>query len=188
MDPISCFALAGTIVQFVDFTAKLISVGHELYKAGELSVQEKAALATNDLLDLSLKLERPLRSGSELTCLTEDEVALGDLCHTCHEMAAELIERLDKLKVHDRHDLSKSLRKAFRNVWERTDLKDMEERLTKFRAAIDTRILISLRYEITLGYLPQSHPQANPPHENVSSQFRFNNRSSLIPWIGTRNK
>jgi hypothetical protein len=145
MDPVSAFSLAGTIVQFIDFTTKLVISGHELYKAGELSIHEMAALATNDLLDLSLKLNHPFDPPSESVPLSKDEEDLRDLSSACTKMVGELYHRLDKLKVHDKHNIGKSLRKAFRSMWERKDLKDMEERLSKVRSAIDTRILVSLR-------------------------------------------
>lgn len=145
MDPLTCLSVAGTVVQFVDFASKLISKGHELYKAGELSVYEKVALATNDLLDLNTKLQKPLYSDGALHCVTKDEADLQDLCNASSELAKELLERLGRLKITDKYNVTRSLRKAFRSVWEGKELGELEDRLERLRSAIDTRILASLR-------------------------------------------
>lgn len=148
MDPLTCLSVAGTVIQFVDFASKLISKGHELYKAGELSVHEKVALATNDLLDLNIKLQQPLYSDVAHHRVTKDEANLQDLCNASSELAKELLERLGQLKITDKHNVARSLRKAFRSVWERKELNELEDRLERLRSAIHTRILASLRYHI----------------------------------------
>lgn len=76
-DPITCLSVVGIVEQLVDFATKLISEGRGLYEAGELSIHEKAALATNDLLDLTTRWHE---SGGVKMLVKGPELARGSLC------------------------------------------------------------------------------------------------------------
>lgn len=56
MDPLSAVGLAGTLVQLVDFSSKIVKEGHELYKSGSTAINVQAEAATRDLLQLTTKL------------------------------------------------------------------------------------------------------------------------------------
>jgi hypothetical protein len=148
MDPLSALSVAGTIVQFVDFSCKLISATHELYSGSKLDVHAQAAAAANDLLDYSTKIRQPLRLPSISGCLTEDEAALEGVCHSCIELTESFIKRLNRLKVpgQDMRRVWTSLRQALLSMWTKNDLDSIEERLAGFRREIDSHVLRSLRY------------------------------------------
>jgi hypothetical protein len=173
MDPFAAIGLAGTIVQFVDFGSKIILEGRELFKSGSLKLNEQAEVVAKDLLDFSTKLQRvPPDPNAAPGPPTENELALRKLCEECNDIAKQILAKLDELKPKlrppkdlpknasrkekemwfkkvkeyqkDIERLGNSLRLALLSVWSRKDLLEIGERLEKYRAAIQTRILGSL--------------------------------------------
>lgn len=134
-------AIAGAIVQFLDFGAKLTKEAYALYEEGESIIRQKAVIQTNDLQDFIAKFNRNLQKEAQDQKLSEDEKALQSLCLECKKLADSLSEKLDTLNVKEKNRVWKSLGTALSNVWSKKDILRMEEDLQKYRQAIDTRIL-----------------------------------------------
>lgn len=147
MDPLSALSLAGTVIQFIDFGSKLIGTGKELYSKGRLGVHEQAAAATKDLLNYTVKLQRPLRAPGQSILLTENELALESICQECAGLAQSLHLRLQTLELsnHDKSRRWKSFKVAFRSMWTTGELETMKRRLDGHRNQINSRVLQSLR-------------------------------------------
>jgi len=141
MDPLSCLAIAGAVVQFVDFGTKIIVECKSIYKSGESSIRKQAMEATNDLQDFSAKFEQSLHENLDRGCLTEDELALKTLCGKCKKLADELVEKLNTLAVQDKKRVWKNLETALASVWSRKEIEETKERLNEYRRAIDTRMI-----------------------------------------------
>lgn len=99
VDPFTALGAASSIVQFVDFSSKLVSSGYEAYKSVSGASEENVQLETVTL-DLQSFSERLL-----VTCKREnvtddpDETAMISVARQCLELASRLIETLDSLKV-----------------------------------------------------------------------------------------
>jgi hypothetical protein len=150
MDPLTALSVAGTVIQFADFSCKLISASRQLYTKSELDVHGQAASAANDILDYSTKLRRTLRVPQGSTTLTEDELLLENICKGCDELAHDLLARLEKLKVPQKNKKGKAiiwptLTAAFQSIWTEEDLLAIQERLKEYRRQIDSRVIRSLR-------------------------------------------
>jgi hypothetical protein len=149
MDPLTAISFAGTVVQFVDFSSKLISASVELYKKSKLDVHDQANAAANDILDYSTKLQRTLREPGSSATLSEDDRLLESICKGCDDLAHDLIARLDKLKVPENKKGKvktwPSLSIALQSMWKREELSEIQERLKEYRQQIDSRIIHSLR-------------------------------------------
>jgi hypothetical protein len=145
LDPLTAFSLAGTICQFVDFSCKVLSTTRHVYNSydGDLTVNTELGLVASEIQHLTAKLTRPLHSTGRLS---PDEQALKDLCQACNKVAAELIGKLNGLKVQGQHHLWQSFRVAIQSAWSREDLKDLMARLTMFKEAIESRLVLGLRY------------------------------------------
>lgn len=139
MDPLSTIGLVGNIVQFVDFGSKLISKSVELYQSTEGALDENlgAETATNHLKDLNEKLKNDAKSTGDTT--------LKDLCEACDQVARELLEALDKVKVKGKHEKWKSIRKALRSVWSKEHIEELEQRLARLRAELNLHLIVDLR-------------------------------------------
>jgi len=145
MDPLTALSLAGNIIQFVDFSTKLISAIHQIHTKGELDVLAGVASAANRLLDYATKLQQPLHAPGVSGCLTEDEIVLERICQECTELAGQLIARLTKLQLSEKRNIWRSFGMTLLSYWSKEDWVAMVERLAEYRREIDSHVLRSLR-------------------------------------------
>lgn len=147
MDPLTALSLAGTVVQFVDFSGKLISSSRQLYTKDELDVHAQAALATNDILDYTVKLRQKLIVPDGTTTLSEDDLVLENICKECDNLAHDLLGRLDKLKVPKKGKKAMwvTIGVALQSIWTKEELSGIQARLKDYRNQIDSRVIQSLR-------------------------------------------
>ena len=152
MDPLSALSLAGTVVQFVDFSFKLFSNAQRLYNSekGSLVGNDEIELVTTSLIEMTAKLERPLQSGDSIGCYTKSEQQLLDICAASTGIANEILERLNRLKVDKDSRKNKrweSLSKTVKGMWTKKDLDELLGRLQVFRSNLQMIVLVELRYD-----------------------------------------
>ena len=145
LDPMSALSLAASIVQFVDFSSKIVSKGCHLYKSadGTLPENEQLRFMITDLRDLN----RRLRHHERLGCLTEHEHALENLSSRCEEMGNVLLGKLATLQVANDAKFRKwkSFRQGLKMVWSKEGLDEMAATLSEYRSQLELHILLSLR-------------------------------------------
>lgn len=66
MDPLTALGLAGNIVQFIDFSCKILSDSYEIYRAGSTSEHEEINFIATDLSTLADRIQHGLGSASGL--------------------------------------------------------------------------------------------------------------------------
>lgn len=127
MEALAIIGLAGNILQFVDFSTKLISKSNELYKSAEgaLADHHDIEATTDDLVLMNQKVMNGASSSSDNS--------LKALCESCNRVAGELLTALEKLKVKGRATKWLSIRKALRSLWSKEKLDDLERRLGRLR-------------------------------------------------------
>lgn len=162
MEPVSAFALAGTIVTFVDFSSKLFSGAKELYEAtsGNLSANEEVKLVILDVKSVILKIssyyEEHLacrnRDGTVTSTPVDDfdvEEAFMVMCQSANDLATDLLDRFEKLEVpHDVRGVRRgwiSLWQAVSSAWTEKERGALLIKLKNLRDIIELRIIFSLR-------------------------------------------
>jgi hypothetical protein len=80
------------------------------------------------------------------TGLSLDEQALQSLAEACSGIASELLEKLEQLKVRGPKRKWKSLYKALKGVWNRTELDALLERLSRYREELELHLLVNIKY------------------------------------------
>ena len=140
METLAIIGLIGNIVQFVDFSGKLISKSIQLYQSSDGALTENIGTetATNHLIQLNNKLE----NGANVT----GDKALHALCKSCGVVAVELLRTLDRLKVEGEKTKWKSTRKALRSLWSKEKIQGIEKQLTSFREELNLHIVVDLKY------------------------------------------
>jgi hypothetical protein len=143
MDPLTALSLAGNVVQFVDFGCQLLSHSRELYKStwGSLAADEELHLVTADLRALILKLRSNTGDGSQ-----DASQEFRKICDEAVTLAEEILTRIDGLKVSGKHRAWKSFQQAIKSAWSQKETDGLIRRLSRLRQALETRILLSLRY------------------------------------------
>src|SRR4051794_32273960 len=109
MEPLSAIGLAGNIIQFVDFGAKVVSIAAEIHKSstGSLREHEELDLVVKDLEQQCSTLNSALRaSGDPL---------MGQLLASCKTIATELAVILGQVKQpQNRRGIAATVRGSFR--------------------------------------------------------------------------
>ncbi|KAF3942195.1 hypothetical protein ABW19_dt0209715 [Dactylella cylindrospora] len=147
MEPLAALAIATSVVQFVDFSSKLLSKAKNYHQDGSVVEHRDLSTVTEDLKSLTIELEASLSripSGG----LSDDQKALQELCRSCLGVADELTEALKKLDLGSGSSRWKSLRTAFKAVCGKERLAELKAKLDIFSQQIDRRLLIDLRAKI----------------------------------------
>jgi hypothetical protein len=141
LDPFTAIGLTGNIVQFVDYSSKLISSTHEIYKSSTGSSRNHVYLEgiATRLLELSRSLEQP-----ELTGSSTHNKALHDLRAQCVEDAKDLLALIKSLQAKKDSKWS-SFRKALKSSWEREQVDRLEGRLKDHRSELAAQLTSMLR-------------------------------------------
>ncbi|KAI8631048.1 hypothetical protein F5Y19DRAFT_463421 [Xylariaceae sp. FL1651] len=102
MDPISALNIAAAIVQFIDFTGKLIKDYGEIRHTGQPLTYEAFQQTTNDLLKLNSTLKDRTKTNSPSYSpnirADDSEKALGKILDECSQIANRLVETLRSLR------------------------------------------------------------------------------------------
>jgi len=140
MEALVAIGLVGNIIQFVDFSGKLITKSIELYHSydGALAENVDIETATKHLTVLVKKLK-------DDAIITGDG-ALQNLSLACQKAAIDLLVALDKVKVKNRQQKWESIRKALRSVWSNEEIRELEQRLAKFKEELNLHVVVQLRY------------------------------------------
>lgn len=156
MDPLLALSVAGTIIQFVDFGTRMLSSTIELYKStnGSLKVSEELELMTGDLQAVLVKLrantgpEAHHPPGPNSQCQTEiDEHrdTFLEICNNAILIAAELLSKLDSLKVKDgKHRVWQTLKAAIKTAWSKGEISELRERLSSLKESLTPQLLLNM--------------------------------------------
>lgn len=119
LDPLTAVSLATTVVQFVDFTSKVISKTSELRNSAYVNSNEvySAEVVTSNLVNLSEKLKDGLRIAEATGPLLEDDQALENLCNACIGVSEKMLHRLKGLKIQQGDGKWKTMIQAIKTVW-----------------------------------------------------------------------
>jgi hypothetical protein len=141
MDPLTALSVAGTIIQFVDFGNKLLKNSVQLYKSsrGSLKANEELELITGDLKCVISKLREAFSSSPAGPVIGQNSFQgnFVEICDEAAKIAAELLERLNGLKVKDgKYRTWESLKAAVKAAWSKEEIQGLERRLSLLKESL----------------------------------------------------
>ena len=144
-EAVAALGVAANVVQFIDFSGKILSEGYRLHKSKRVSSSKNEELE-NIALDLE-KLRDELQSQEDETAQvpTPNDIQLHRLAEQCRDICLELLGALEALKVIDKPGKWKSFRAALKTVWAESKIKSLQDRLDEARQELIVRILMSFR-------------------------------------------
>ena len=152
MDPLSALSVAAAVIQFIDYSTRIVSKGKELYKSADGALAENIELETASvrLQNLSRTLKDSLRANQQAPkegVASKNDGALETICEACVTVSKEFVDKLENLKVPEGHSHKKwkSFRQALKTVWTKEKIEEVAQRLAKLRADLDTNVLLSIR-------------------------------------------
>ncbi|KAF2823870.1 hypothetical protein CC86DRAFT_384404 [Ophiobolus disseminans] len=186
MESIAALGLASNIVQIVDFSSRIISRGHELYKSANGRTEEHDILdsAASNLSELHKDLQVSGSTGNPRKLRASDRQLL-ELKLQSQKVVAELSAALAKARVSGPHQKWQSVYQALKSVSTDKDISNLANQLDDIRKQVDTAILVSLRRTVDKLSHSQSacigdssshaHAEANQRHVEVLNAIRENN-------------
>ena len=140
MDPVAALGLAGNIVQFVDFSCKVLQDTKSLYKSttGASADNDVLEVICRDLIELDNALTAPSAPGT-----IPD--SMRSLASMCKQVAAELLAVLDKIRVREPRQKWKSFVQALRSVWKKEQIEELLKHMERLRNETQYRLQLMLR-------------------------------------------
>lgn len=140
IDPVAALGLAGNIVQFIDFSCKVLHDTKSLYgsRTGASAENDVIEAISVDLINLNNALVAPSEPGA-----IPDSIR--SLASSCKGVAEEILEILNKIKVHGDHGKWKTFVQALRSVWKKEQIEELVKRMEKLRNETQYGLQLMLR-------------------------------------------
>jgi hypothetical protein len=137
MDPLTAISLASSIVQFIDFSTKLIHGASEIYGSVTGATGENHSLEniTVEMQTLSSKL-LPRQNAQQ----TEDEQALSRLAAECKILSDQILALLKSIKPKDFNSKRQSVWAALKGKWNEREKQELVERLKYCRGQLELQL------------------------------------------------
>jgi hypothetical protein len=136
MDPLTAVGLAGNIITFVDFSIEVLSRARQLYDSagGATAENEELESLTKNLKALADRTQRrpsdiPQKGHFRLSI--SSETVLDNLSQQCIQVADELLETLDSIKVKGDGRARKSAIQAVKTVWKQDHIDALQRRIDR---------------------------------------------------------
>lgn len=143
LDPLTAIGLASAIVQFVDFSTKILHGAQEMYESASGATEENRSLevVVSDVKRLSSKLKATCRAQQ-----SDDEKALCSLAEECNSLSADLFELLQKVKSKDSKSKRQAALAALKNKRYESKKLGIEKRLESCRSQLGLQISLLTRF------------------------------------------
>ena len=140
MDPVTAFAIAGTILQFIDSSTQFIVLARKLYYYGS----DDDGIHTN-LLKITEDLDTILPKLSTTQHADAEEQSLSQLALDCAETAGQLLDILRNVKLPQKSRKRDAIKAAFQLTCKEEKIKSLQDQLYSFRNQLNLHLLVSLR-------------------------------------------
>jgi hypothetical protein len=142
MEPLAALSLAAGIVQFVDFSTKLIHGAKEIHQSTSGMTEDNRSLesAVNEMRSLSLRLDPPI-TGEQ----GEDEKALRRLAAECRILSHQIHDLLKSITPEDPNSRRQSFISSLKSVWKDKEKQELERRLNSCRSQLELQLSFMMR-------------------------------------------
>ena len=118
-------------MQFIAFTAQLVSKGQKTYQSSSGVLLENVQLdaATGKTIDLNNRLVQSFEEGADSGCRSATDMDIKAICESFNKIAEQLTGALEKLKARVRHSKRHSFRQALKCLRSRHDVEYLKVQL-----------------------------------------------------------
>ncbi|KIL85966.1 hypothetical protein FAVG1_10935 [Fusarium avenaceum] len=144
VDPLTALGTASAIITLVEFSSKILTNTKAIYQS--------ATGQNDDTIVLAIVARDVGILGDAITASSWTDNNMNDLVYTSQEIARDLLQAIDKLKVKGDKTVWKSFRLALKDVWTKRKLESFSQRLATLQAQVASHIqLLLLVSEISLA-------------------------------------
>lgn len=144
IEPLTAFALAGNVVQFVEVGCKATAILRQLWNASATDENLEIEAIAQDISDISTKL---VTASSSTATLSEDEKRLQQLARKCEDPADELNVMLQDLVVRSKGAKRRieAVRKTLKLMYRRDKIESLQHRIHAVRDQLSVRMIFILQ-------------------------------------------
>lgn len=143
IDPLSAISLASAIVQFVDFSTKIIHGAREVYGSASGATEENRSLevVVQNMRNLSSEF-----GSMDPSQQNEDEKALCRLAKECDILSDQIFELLQNVKPKDPNSSFQAIWAALKNKKYERQKSELERRLNGCRSQLELQLNFLTRF------------------------------------------
>jgi hypothetical protein len=137
-EAVAALSLAANVLQFIDFGYRFVSQAWRIYQSGSDGAEAAPGLQvlTKDLQDVLANLQIPQEGDSH---------GMSQLSQDCSRVARRLLESLNVISVHGKGRKRDAIKASFKALWNRDEIKELQQELDGFRQQLMIHLLFSLR-------------------------------------------
>ncbi|KAL8842262.1 MAG: hypothetical protein Q9170_000588 [Blastenia crenularia] len=186
LDPLTAISLASAIVQFVDFSIKIVSQIQEIYQSASGATRENVTIS--EITEDIKVLNHNIWSNTNPLQLQASEMALQRLAESCETEADALLLVLAELKVPPDASHWLSFKKAIKGARQKGKVQELETRLGKLQKQANSRLLYMMNDQqsslsLRLDEISQQHSSMQLHSVHQIEQLRAD-----IRWYAQRQK
>ena len=185
LDPFTAMSLAGNIVQFVEFSGKVVGRVVQLCNLSSGLIKEyiEVSVSARSLKQTATALSKDFAHNTTGLSKQKRHQELRELVEACESLADDLIRTIEDLKLDPKNRKWSILRQASRGVSRKTVVHELVMRMGMLRDALNSHLLETLRYdyeECSMGSYHYTDAQtANPaPAHSLSSSLYWISRAT----------
>jgi signal transduction protein with GAF and PtsI domain len=144
IEPLTAFALAGNIVQFVEVAYKATVILRQIWDASATDENLEIEAIAQDVTDISAKL---ITTSSSASAISQDEEKLQQLARRCEDPAGELTKMLQDLVVRSKGMKRRieAVHKTLEQMYRREKIESLQRRIRDLRDQISARMIFILQ-------------------------------------------
>jgi hypothetical protein len=148
MDPLTAISLASAIVQFVDFSSKLVGGTRQIYGSalGLIEADRSLEVIASEMQRCTSKLATP---DADAQIQTEEDRALCRLAKECQILSDQLLGLFEKTKARDPKSKVQSTWAAVKSKLHERQKLELQNRLNSCRSQLELQLGFLTRLEIT---------------------------------------
>jgi hypothetical protein len=140
---LAAFGLAGDIIQFVDYSSKIVSKYKEIHHSTSGTSKDAVDLAIvyQDLENICSNLSAGAAQASQ------PPGGLAHLAMQCAKCTEELLQMLSKVRAKDPNSKWQSTRAALKSAWSSSEIKRVQEKVIDYRSQLVLHMQLLQRYD-----------------------------------------
>jgi hypothetical protein len=146
MEALAAVGLAGNIVQFIDFTTKLLSQATSIYHSHDGRSDDARDLESiaQNFRDLSVELSqyRKVPLQRQNLAFQTNHMTLCKLAQDCLSAVNTLLSALESLKAKDPNSRWSSFRAALASTWKQTRIDALQKKLDSYRSQLVVQLQV----------------------------------------------
>jgi hypothetical protein len=141
LEPLVAVSLAGNIINFVDFSAKIVRRTKQLGSSSLPSELATTRVMCNDLILSLQRAQETLKPVTRTDVLTALDSELLELVSDAHEELVKFREKLDLLSLQRGANVWRKFRRAVKIAWQESALQGLQSALDRYQAAYSRHLV-----------------------------------------------